>query len=586
MGGSSQGTIIGAIMKNPPPVYATASVVACSILLLSATATADDFCPEVYDQGVINTAFNPAFIDMDAPEHHTGELGLTVSSFVNFGRFGREPDLAARIEGLQCLQLDSSTQPPSFLGPFLQPPEFIAPTPGVEIITDQAPKTTWPNEATLAPEGMFSFPAVVVPQGFHVPLANPGRLTIINLNDHSEYLVHQSTQGAFGPTFPGDPNNSPRFYHRVLFQDMDGDGKLDLLTVRGGFRLRQGQPYPPFSELVYFKNPGAALNPQTPWQEVVLYRGERQVNPDPQQPAVDFLGPDIHLTAYRYHPQHAPLIVATHFFSSPLGGHIAIYGPPEGQTWANVNADLSNPARMTVISTGQGLPFDVQAVDLNMDGRLDILATNHQADNCAFATDKPGKIYALEGPALGKDNDADPAAPLFAGEWTTHVLKDEIYPQPSMRGARNSRLAPGRAQAFHPKKSDIGKKKPWIVAGGDQAAKVWVLKPQKKNDKTNWNYDSAVVFDINTHPAYAAVWGLSQGMSAPTQTDVEPSPNAELAISTIGSVGVGYQSPHGNAASRAVLYIPVFEGRKIHVLSFRGEGEPVMCSEDVREACF
>lgn len=563
--------------KKTPQVYAAASVVACSTLLIGATAEADDFCPEVYDQGVINTAFNPAFIDMDVPEHHTGELGLTVSSFVNFGRFGRDPDLVARIEGIQSVQLAPSSQPPSFLGPFLQPPQFIAPTPGVEVITDQAPATTWPNEATLAPDGMFPFPAVVVPQGFHVPLSNPGRLTVINLNDHSEYLVHQSTQSPAGFTFPGDPNNSPRFYHRVLFEDMDADGDLDLLTVRAGFRLRQGPPYPPFSELVYFKNPGAALNPMIPWQEVVLYGG----------PTAGFLGPDIHLSAYRYDPNEEPLIVATHFFSSQYGGHIALYGPPVGQTWANVNASFFNPARMAVISTGQGLPFDVQVVDLNMDGRLDILATNHQADDCAFPTDVPGRIYALEGPALG--NGADPVAPLFAGQWTTHVLKDEIYPQPSMPSARSSRLAPGRAQAFHPKKSDIGTTKPWIVAGGDQAAKVWVLRPKKKNDKTSWSYDSAVVFDINTHPAYSAVWGLSQGMSAPSQTDVEPTPNAELVISTIGSVGIGYQSPSGNAAAaaaRAVLYIPVFEGRKIHVLSFRGEGDPVTCSADTREACF
>ena len=41
-----------------------------------------------------------------------------------------------------------------------------------------------------------------------------------------------------------------------------------------------------------------------------------------------------------------------------------------------------------------------------------------------------------------------------------------------------------------------GKVKPWIVVSGDEASKVWLLTP-KSPSKTNWEYLSAVVFDIN-----------------------------------------------------------------------------------------
>ena len=114
--------------------------------------------------------------------------------------------------------------------------------------------------------------------------------------------------------------------------------------------------------------------------------------------------------------------------------------------------------------------------------------------------------YALEQPADGD---------IFGSSWTTHILKDNIRPQPTYPAPNNDpagpgRLAPGLAQEFWPSRWDENFYKPWVLVGGDEAAKVWLLRPTSE-DPSDWNYDSAVIFDINDH--YGA--NTSQSFSAP-----------------------------------------------------------------------
>jgi hypothetical protein len=57
-----------------------------------------------------------------------------------------------------------------------------------------------------------------------------------------------------------------------------------------------------------------------------------------------------------------------------------------------------NPARSKDIVTDQGKSFELEIVDLNHDGRVDVLATNHQEDNCFDVTQDPipGRVFAVE----------------------------------------------------------------------------------------------------------------------------------------------------------------------------------------------
>jgi len=511
----------------------------------------------MFRQAVWSLDFNPGFVHVDHYNDATfGKAdGLTVSSFFNaylrpgqtppFGFFQR--DLVARIpaiDHLGCGGFDAATD--------------------VEILTDLAPgmpKTVWPNDAERAPDGMFPFEALVIPQGFFTA-GFPGRLTAINLDDpaRTEYVIDQSTQSPGGFTFPGDPANTPRFYHRALFMDMDADGLLDIVTVRSGFRVG-ASPYPPFAELVYFKNPGAALAPQTQWAEVVLFGG----------PAAQFLGPDIHLAQHDFEGDGVPEIVATHFFSGSstqpaTNGKIVIYGAPVGGTWADVNAMQFLLPRMNVISADQGFPFDVQIVDLNRDGKVDILASNHQPDNCTPMTTSavPGRVYALEQPADGN---------LFSSPWTLHILLDDIRPNPTLAPVRApGRLAPGRAQAFYPVRALEGLTKPWIVVGGDEASKVWVLRAARPGRRRDWNYEASVILDINDF------YGANT-----TQTPMQD-PFGRT-ISTIGGIAVRYD--RSGPSGHAELYVPVFEAKDIHVFSLRGApwDERISCGVSAPLVC-
>ena len=118
-------------------------------------------CPELYSRGVLALDFNPAFLHVD--EYADGQA-LTITSFFNLDSINFtppppftffSPDLVARA----MLDADASF------------PYTVDPVP-VEVLTEPTGPTVpkWPNEAELAPAGVFPFEALVVCQGF----LNPG----------------------------------------------------------------------------------------------------------------------------------------------------------------------------------------------------------------------------------------------------------------------------------------------------------------------------------------------------------------------------------------------------------------------------
>lgn len=519
-------------------------------LMCANLSAAANFCPTVYNKGNLPLKFMPGFVHVD--RYADGD-GLTISSFLNAGRNANpgppfiffERDLVARIPALSSLS--AATFDP------LKQVQILS-----DIATPSAPKTVWPNEAEALPSGMLPFNALLVPQGF-ISAAKPGRLSIINLSDanKTEYLVHQSTQSSGSPQ---DPANSPRAYHKALFIDMDGDGLKDIVTVRSGFRVG-ATPYPPYGELVYFKNPGKAIKSTVPWQETVLWGGA----------IAGFLGPDITLAAADFDRDGNLEIVATHFFSNasaggpPTGGKIVLYGAPLGGKWRDVNLVTGKVPRVKEISTDQGFPFSLQVVDLNRDGKLDVLASNHAPDNCTAQTSSavPGRVYALEMPKDGK---------IFSSPWTTRILQDNIRPNPSLAGATGGgRLAPGKAQAFFTHRNHETFNKPQIVVGGDEAGKVWVLRAQSNTDATNWNYDVGLLFDIN----------LTYGANT-TQTPIASGPAVGRTKSTIGGIALRY-----NSSGYTEMYVPVYEAQDIRLFTFQniGSQHAVPCLQAPVLAC-
>ena len=550
------------------------------LVVVPAIGSANDFCPDVYHGGKFGPLnFRPAFLHIDKFNHPNGNKydGVVFSSFFNsiknpdgMGVVGFfERDLVARIQGIgyrypAWFNVNRDVE----VLTDLNSPDFLPGSPA-------GPGTqTWPNEVQRVPDGILAFEAVVSPQGFHPGYA-PGRLSLINLDhpDKLEYIIDQSleTAGIACRTQDNalfDPLTKPWFYHLVKWYDMDGDGLKDAVTVRSGFRVRGTFCIPPEGEVVWFKNPGAAIDPGVEWEEFVIAG-----YPSSQWSA------DISLDMYDLTGDGVPEIVANRFFGGTVPGEfIEIYGARVGETWADVDP-VSNPARTAVISDNQGRPFGVKFVDLNRDGRMEVLATNHQSDNCFRRTQDaiPARVYALQQPASGD---------VFNDPWITHILKDNIRPNPTYPAlplnattgdpdpAGPGRLAPGIAQEFWPTPWDENFFRPWILVGGDEASKVWLLKPNTQN-QNDWSYGSAVIFDINDY--YGP--NTSQSLTA-------PAPDVGNSISTLGSPAWRYDRDWA-WGSYAEIYIPVFEARDIHRISFR-PGNPatkIVCPPDGALAC-
>ena len=529
-------------------------------VLVSPAATAANYCPAVWKNCVLPLNFNAAFTSIETYNGPSGPADdLMVTSFFNVLKdpTGKtvtsyfERDLVARIRNLDTLNpltfnKNTDVQQLTDIG---GPPAPGAPN-----------KMNWPNDAIRMPDGMVPFEAVAIPQGFH-PAIPPGRLSFINLDDPGlqEYIVHQSTGGPPGASCDSSSNvSNPKFYHDLEFVDMNNDGFKDIATVRSSFKVAGFGSVSFFTgELVWFENPGAALSPTVQWQEHILVGYP-----------VTTTGPDISIESYDFENDGIPELIGGSFFMS--GGFVRVYGAPAGLPWTAVDQVNGPVVRVGNIAAGaQGKVFDIQVADLNLDGKVEVLASNHQEDNCFPVTQQsiPGRINAYEQPASGN---------IFGGGWVRRTLKDNIRANPTFPAPTSGpgRLAPGPAKAFVPVRGQEGKVKPWVVVGGDEASKVWLLTP-KSPSKTNWEYQSAVIFDIND--TYGP--GTTQTIMGPGGT----SPGE--VISTIGVPSVRYDDP--GPLGRAQIYIPVFEAKEVHILTLRpgDAANRVLCPPDVRESC-
>lgn len=516
-------------------------------LMAGSVLANSEACVRVFKKGVLMLPFNTGFLGIVSLDDGNGRQrdALLMSSFFNVQKDAEGeaverflmPDGSAVLRNLDELDFAS--------------PDAAA---GAEIITDRGrdqPLTEWPNKTDRVPDGVLPFEAIIVPGGF-LAASRPGRIVIIDMADpqRQEYVVVEA--GDAPPVCSdGEFRNERWDYHKVAWLDIDGDGLKDILTVRAAFK-----PFmfrcPPMGELVWFRNPGADLAPGVPWQENVLYGLPDQLG-----------GPEINLDLADLDGDGVPELIATHFLTSDT---ISIFSPPEGLGWSDVDPSAGRPLRRHVIMSGQGRPFGVQAVDLNLDGRLEVLATNHQGDGCFKVTDDeiPGRVIALQQPASGR---------LFDEDWTVHVLKDDIRPNPTfpapVRGP--GRLTPNRAVAFWPIRWLEGRVRPWIAVSGDEAPNVWVLRPPTWRQSNDWNYRSSTIFDINDH--------YGEGTTQRLTDD-----GRGVSISTIGGLDWRYDGP--GAWAFAEIWAPVFEAGHIHVFTFRPWGnERVRCPTNTLIGC-
>jgi len=306
-------------------------------------------------------------------------------------------------------------------------------------VTVLSDKFSWPNEAyhvdaETKAKAKMSGEFIAVADGFLFPGKQTGG---IHLLDVTQGLI------AAQKTTISEVKHA-WFYHHSTWFDVDGDNVLDVVAARSVKPLIRGHTD---SELIWIKNNGDGT-----W-------GATQVITK---------GPGVGFDIVDVDGDNRAEIVATEFF---LHQQLAIYSCPEA-TWAECASKQNVVA--TVIDTGDGPYFQCSWVDLNGDGRKDILATAQQHSENKNVI--PGKVLAFEQP-VGK-----------AGNWTRHVLADGYLPQPKQPAGSG---APGVASAFS-LNSDKSKK-PYVILTGDDGGVVDLLSPV--SDKPgDWAYSKQTLY--------------------------------------------------------------------------------------------
>jgi len=136
--------------------------------------------------------------------------------------------------------------------------------------------------------------------------------------------------------------------------------------------------------------------------------------------------------------------------------------------WTQINSIQSHK-----IATGEQF-VDVDTVDLNGDGKPDILAT------VSSISGKSGKLIAYELPPSRK----------YTGRWREHVLAE----WPSAASATFRSVSPSHAIAFRVGDSERTNQKKHILVGGGSDKKVYVLIPESWSHVI-WRYTKLTIFE-------------------------------------------------------------------------------------------
>lgn len=340
------------------------------------------------------------------------------------------------------------------------------------LVTDAV---TWPNAVSAAPTDALPVDALVVPGGFLVPGKGNGSISLVPLGNDG---------GPCGPPQPLTREADGWFYHQAEWMDMNHDGRADIVTARAKRSMLGGGD----SELVWLEQPKEAPL-QGPWREHVLAKG-----------------PDVYFQATDIDGDGRKEIIAARFFDQ----QITVYWNDAG-TW---RARLVEGLGSRPVDAKSGAAFDLQVVDLNGDGRPDLLATNHQGDGT-------GAVFAYEIPTDFKNQ-----------PWVKHTLEEGIETRAGFQSA-----APGQAQAFWP---DPARRegKPWMLVAGDGAQQAWLLAPRSA-DAQDWSYDRVPLTDTG-----CTVGGCAVG-------DVDGDGCVEMFVPAFerNEVEVFRLRPHGGAVS-------------------------------------
>lgn len=282
----------------------------------------------------------------------------------------------------------------------------------------------WPNSLTVVNRSVFGFTAIALGDGFLVPSHTTGGVYVMEASLEPQTLKQPAklTQDKKG-----------WFYHQAEFLDVDGDGLEDIVTARCQFSVfpwvkKQG-------ELVWLKHPAKDVF-SAPWAEESLGFGP------------DFL--------FCMKPGKNFALVAPEYIT----GKVVYWYRKDGQM----------ATRILDHSIGPG--FSCSWEDLNNDGQIDLLVTNHAMRN--------GSVFAY----------TFSSEEIESATLTRHTLASGFQPVKVKQGS----ASPGDAVAFRPRVAETTSK-PWIFVSGDNSNSIFLLQPSSES-ADDWHYVTSKVADL------------------------------------------------------------------------------------------
>ena len=223
-------------------------------------------------------------------------------------------------------------------------------------------------------------------------------------------------------------------FSQVEWVDMDGDGKSDCVSIR----TRNDQ-----AELVWLRQP----QDNGKWDINILIE--------------DINGQNFKVVKILDHKNvERVVIIVAAFIRSEL---IVIWVDDDDNDWTRIQM-----IRTATVDTGMNF-YSVDVVDLNGDGRMDILTS------VAGVRGKTGAILGYEIP----EDISNPKA-----KWRKHILFDQFAPMASF-----NRMTPGISIPFQPTYTS---KKPSILVSGSDDGQLYVLRPTSWSVHI-WKYESKVI---------------------------------------------------------------------------------------------
>jgi hypothetical protein len=264
-----------------------------------------------------------------------------------------------------------------------------------------------------------------------------------------------------------------------MWVDMNGDGRLDVLTARATKPILGAEG----GELVWLEQPSSDPWTTSPWQEHVISSGK----------AGDFT-PDVFFELMDITGDGVPEVLYASFFTGGSFGFLTSTCVEGGTVGPSSWDPTQGCVKHVVVDNSTGPAFGLWLNDLNNDGKVDVLFTNH-VDN--KTSSYQSAVFAYEIP--------DASDVTVPAAWRRHTLTSGFL----VREGGPAQAAPGAASAFHPRTDAVVEgaeqsSKPSVLVEGDGDQRLYVLTPLSE-DPSDWSYNRTQIYDCTGTVGQASV---------------------------------------------------------------------------------